>query len=39
MSLAKSPISTHILDTTRGAPAVGVDVSIFLYAFHGKIII
>lgn len=23
----KSPISTHILDTTRGQPAAGVDVS------------
>lgn len=28
MSAEKPPISTHILDTTRGQPAAGVDVSI-----------
>lgn len=25
----KAPISTHILDTTRGQPAAGVDVSLY----------
>ncbi|MEO1366953.1 MAG: hydroxyisourate hydrolase [Acidobacteriota bacterium] len=25
----KSPITTHILDTARGAPAAGVDVTLF----------
>lgn len=27
MSAEKPPISTHILDTTRGQPAAGVEVS------------
>lgn len=37
MSANKPPISTHILDTTRGQPAVGVEVSLIWGALILKI--
>lgn len=29
----KPPISTHILDTTKGQPAAGVNVTVLFFAF------